>query len=295
MPDYTSGLLISGPAAVDWLASASQRWWATTTPSQGRTRQPGAWCTRSGPSWRAASSPWAISGTWIRSTRPGADAGRGPASVRARGSESRQGSRHPVMGQATVGGPGPAPVRPTPLPTNGRVEMKLATYRPADPQSPAAGIGAVVDGRLVDLNYAFACLPVPRLGRDRARAIAAARVPREHGRLLARWSSSAGRRRTARSVWPEGQGGRAASTESGSATTGRGAAARAHPQARQDPWRRGRITLTTPPRAALAIRSSRGLSRSASSRCRQRSSGPMIRSRCPMSPPNWTGRSSWPS
>lgn len=34
--------------------------------------------------------------------------------------------------------------------------MKLATYRPLEPQSPRSAIGAVVDGRLIDLNYAYA-------------------------------------------------------------------------------------------------------------------------------------------
>jgi 2-keto-4-pentenoate hydratase/2-oxohepta-3-ene-1,7-dioic acid hydratase in catechol pathway len=57
--------------------------------------------------------------------------------------------------------------------------MKLATYRPADPQSPAAGIGAVVDDRLVDLNYAFASYLFRVLGESRARALAGARIPRD--------------------------------------------------------------------------------------------------------------------
>jgi acylpyruvate hydrolase len=61
--------------------------------------------------------------------------------------------------------------------------MKLATYRPADPQAPEPGVGAVADGRLIDLNYAFAAY-LHGTGEHRARAIAAARVPRDMLALL---------------------------------------------------------------------------------------------------------------
>ena len=55
--------------------------------------------------------------------------------------------------------------------------MKLATYRPADPQSPSARIGAVAEDRLVDLKYAFASYLYSVAGQPRARALADARVP----------------------------------------------------------------------------------------------------------------------
>jgi acylpyruvate hydrolase len=61
--------------------------------------------------------------------------------------------------------------------------MKFATYRPKEAQQPGSRVGVVVDGRLVDLNYAYAAL----LGEghaSNARAVADAVLPPEMTELL---------------------------------------------------------------------------------------------------------------
>ena len=57
--------------------------------------------------------------------------------------------------------------------------MKLATYTPRDAQSPSSGIGAVLEGALIDLNYAYARCLRSADGELRAYALADARIPRD--------------------------------------------------------------------------------------------------------------------
>jgi 2-keto-4-pentenoate hydratase/2-oxohepta-3-ene-1,7-dioic acid hydratase in catechol pathway len=57
--------------------------------------------------------------------------------------------------------------------------MKLATYLPRAAQSPNPGIGAVLDGMLIDLNYAYARYLRSVDGELRAYALADARIPRD--------------------------------------------------------------------------------------------------------------------
>ena len=57
--------------------------------------------------------------------------------------------------------------------------MKIATYMPRTAQSPNAGVGAVLDGTLIDLNYAYARYLRSVDGELRAYELAAARIPRD--------------------------------------------------------------------------------------------------------------------
>jgi len=57
--------------------------------------------------------------------------------------------------------------------------MKLATFTPRNAQSSAAGIGAVVDGQIVDLNYGYALYLREKEGERRAYEIAEGRIPRD--------------------------------------------------------------------------------------------------------------------
>jgi acylpyruvate hydrolase len=57
--------------------------------------------------------------------------------------------------------------------------VKIATYRPNAPQSPYPGIGAVVDGTIIDLNYGYAQYLHQADGEARAYELADARIPRD--------------------------------------------------------------------------------------------------------------------
>lgn len=57
--------------------------------------------------------------------------------------------------------------------------MKIATYRPHQAQSPASAIGAVVDGRIVNITYAYASYLSESDGERRAYELAEARVGSE--------------------------------------------------------------------------------------------------------------------
>ena len=57
--------------------------------------------------------------------------------------------------------------------------MKLATYSPKSAQHHQSGIGAVLDDKIIDLNYAYARYLREVEGEMRAYELASARIPRD--------------------------------------------------------------------------------------------------------------------